>query len=105
MLMIVFLRSSSVGDNTHTAPASPQATGVEEQCALAASEAKKLESGEAEKLRGWGRLDRSGAGAGWKAGASAHHSPFTVDMCNHSQLAQQGSTATIGCGHGILLAF
>ena len=44
------------------------------------------------------------AGTGWKAGTSVHHSPFTVDVYNHSQLAQQGSTATIGGGNGIDVA-
>ena len=78
---------------------------VEEQCASAASDAKKVESDEAEKLRGWDRLKKCEAETGWKAGTSVHHSPFTVDVCNHSQLVQQVITATIGCGNGILLAF
>jgi hypothetical protein len=56
-------------------------------------------------LRGWDRLERWEAGTGWKAGASVHHSPFTVDVYNHSQLAQQDSTATIASGKGNLLAF
>ena len=68
--MIVFLRSSSVGDNTNTAPASPQATGVEEQCALAASEAKKLESGEAGT--GWERLE------GWEVGQAEKLGPASI---------------------------
>ena len=51
--------------------------------------------GQAGKLRGWGRLES------WDI---LHHSPFTVDVYNHSQLAQQDSTATIGGGNGIDLA-
>ena len=73
---------------------------------LSSSKFKKLERlGQAGKLRGWERLESWEAETGWKAGTSAHHSPFTVDVYNHSQLAQQDSTATIGCGNGILLAF
>ena len=78
--MMGLIRSSSVGDNMHTAPASPQAKGVEEECASAASGAEELECGEAGKLRGWDRLERWEAGTGWKTGTSVHHSPFTVDV-------------------------
>ena len=80
--------------------------GVEEECASAASGAEELECGEAGKLRGWDRLERWEAGTGWKAGASAHHSPFTVvDVYNHCQFSQQGSTATIASSRDNLLAF
>ena len=76
--------------------------GVEEHCASAASDAEKLVSGEAAKLRGWERLERWEAATGWKAGTSVYHSPFIVDVYTHSQLVQQNSTAIIGSGNGNL---